>query len=114
MGKALVRGTFVQIANAALKYKHLKQELVKRVLVDLRKEMIGLCSKKSPYKYRPSSPSALVDLTTEDICMDWSARGPIFYEFLVTAGVAARPADVASVKTLPNIALCCSGNDVRK
>ena len=87
---------------------------MKCVLVDLRKEMIGLCSKKSPYKYRPSSSSALVDLTTEDICMDWSARAPVFYEFLVTAGVAARPADVASVKTLPSIAVCCSGNDVRK
>ena len=87
---------------------------MKCLLVDLRKEMIGLCSKESPYKYRPSSPSALVDLTTEDICMDWSARAPIFYAFLVKAGVAARPADGASVKTLPSIAVCCSGNDVRK
>lgn len=70
--------------------------------------MVGLCSKKSPSKCRPSSPSALIDLTIEDICMEWSTRAPIFYAFLVTAGVPSRREDVASVKTLPSIAVAGS------
>ena len=71
LGKALVCGTFAQMANAAFKCYHLRQELLKRVLVDLRKEMIGLCSKKTPSKCRPSSPSSVVDITIEDICAEW-------------------------------------------
>ena len=85
-----------------------KKGTVKRVLADLRKEMIGLCSKKNPSKCRPSSPSALVDLTIEDIITEWSTRAPIFYAFLVTAGVPPRRADVDSVKTLPSIAVAGS------
>jgi hypothetical protein len=64
--------------------------------------------KESPSKCRPSSPSALVDLTIEDICMEWSTRAPIFYAFLITAGVPSRRADVAFVKTLPSVAVAGS------
>jgi hypothetical protein len=70
--------------------------------------MIDLCSKKNPSKCRPSSPSALVDLTIEDISLEWSKRAPIFYAFLVTAGVPSRRADFASVKTLPSIVVAGS------
>ena len=108
LGKALVRGTFAQMANAAFKCNHLRQELLKRVLVDLRKEMIGLCSKKTPSKCRPSSPSSVVDITIEDICAEWSKRAPIFYAFLVTAGVPPRRADVDTVNKLPSIAVAGS------
>ena len=67
--------------------------------------MFGLCSKKSPSKCRPSSPSILVNLTIEDICAEWSTRPPIFYAFLVTAGVPSRHSDIGSINTLPSIAV---------
>ena len=70
--------------------------------------MIGLCLKNNPSKCKPSSPSALVDLTIEDIITEWLTRAPIFYAFLVAAGVRPRRADVNSVKTLPSIAVAGS------
>ena len=48
LGKALVRGAFVQIANATFKYKHLKQVRTAETCSGGRKKMIGPCSKKSP------------------------------------------------------------------
>jgi hypothetical protein len=108
LGKALVRGTFTQIANAAYKCKHLRKELVHCVLQDVRKELIGLCGRKNPSKCRPSSENPVCNITIEDICFEWSTRAPVFYSFLITASVPSRREDVKSVKTLPSVAVAGS------
>ena len=108
LGKALVRRTFSQIANAAYKCKHIRKELVYCVLQDLRKEMVNLCSRKNPSKCRSCSPNYVRNLTVEDICLEWSTRAPIFYSFLMAAGVPSRCADTMTVKTLPSVAVAGS------
>ena len=108
LGKALVRGTFSQIANAAYKCKHIRKELQNCVLQDLRKEMVDLCSRKTPSKCRSCSPNDMRNLTVEDICLEWSTRAPIFYSFLMAAGVPSRRANTIPVKTLPSVAVAGS------
>ena len=48
LGKMLVRGTYKQIANAALKSEKLKNELVILFQKEVEKEMTQLCSRKNP------------------------------------------------------------------
>jgi hypothetical protein len=103
LGKALVRGTFSQIANAAYKCKHIRKELVYCVLQDLRKEMVNLCSRKNPSKCRSCSPNYVRNLTVEDICLEWSTRAPIFYSFLMAAGVPS----MCRYNDCQNSAKCC-------
>ena len=62
LGKALVRGTFKQIASTAFKCRPVRIELVKLVLKETVNEMIGLC--------RGASTEALTKLTLEDVCTE--------------------------------------------
>lgn len=93
------------MANAALKCKPLRAEIIRCVMKDVAKEMTGLCSKNNPSKCRNSTPQELMDLNVEDICTEWMRRAPIFYAFLMTAGVPSKRKDAASLKSLPSIAV---------
>lgn len=102
-----MRGTFKQIANAAFKCKAVKVELIKLVLIELVKEMIGLCSKYKPSRCS-ASPSTLVNLALEDVCYEWSNRAPTFYAFLTSAAMPSKRKNAETSMCLASIAVAGS------
>ena len=95
LGKALVRGTFKQIASSAFKCVALRIEFVRLVISAMVKEIIKLCSGEHPSISRNTSPQALIKLRIENVCEEWSVKAPIFYDFLKSAAIPSKRSDVA-------------------
>ena len=85
LGKMLVRGTYKQIANAALKSEKLKNELVILFQKEVEKEMTQLCLRKNPSCLRNTQKTSMMTLTMEKVADKIKQRAPIFHSILSVA-----------------------------
>jgi len=103
LGRALVRGTWKDIASAAFKVKELKGELIKFVLKEISKECCSLVSVKNPSILRKLDVESMAELSMEKVCTELRGRTPLLFSFLMT--VATPPRSMKSdLQWLPSVA----------
>lgn len=103
LGKALLRGTWKDIASAAFKVKQLKSELLKSSLKEISKESSSLASSKNPSLLRKVDVDNLAKLSLEMICLELRDCAPFMYSVLMT--VATPSCSIrGSCQWLPSVA----------
>ena len=88
VGKALAHGVPSRIATAVMNCLPVRNHIYEKVMKVVSKEVIGLCSKKTPSLVRKTGKKDLEKFDLEDVCKEWRERAPIFYSFLLTSAVS--------------------------
>ena len=108
IGKAMLRGTYQQMAHRVWQHPTLRVELMKYVIRATSAECAGLCSTKSPSMARRYTANDMLDFGPEALCEEWMEKAPLFYSTLLSFALSTRRKDVESVTWLPSVALAGS------
>ena len=108
IGKAMLRGTYQQMAHKIWQHKVLKVELMKYVIRATAAECSELCSTKKPSMARRCSSDDMLQFHPEALCEEWLKRAPLFYSILLSSALSERRKDVKTVTWLPSVALAGS------
>ena len=108
IGKAMLRGTYQQMAHKIWQHKILRMELVKYLLRAIAAECSELCSSKTASMSRRCSSDDMLKFHQEALCEEWMERAPLFYSILMSSALSGRRKDVKTVTWLPSVALAGS------
>lgn len=106
LGKALLRGTWQDIARAAFKVKNLKIELLKCSLKEISKECSGMVSTANPSILRKTSVTDMRKLSLKDVCLELKEKAPFLYSVLVTCAIPK--GNKTNAQWLPSVAVAAS------
>ena len=104
LGIMIARGTFKQIANAAMRHPRIREDILKIVLKEIDRECNSLCqagSKKKPVDVsllRKTSKEAITAFSFECLQKELKERAPLFWEVLKVASL--RPKDRANLERI--------------
>lgn len=85
LGKALARRfSYDKIATAIFRSQKLKYWVIKKILTNVTKECIGLCSLKEPCVLRSKEPDEIKNFTLSKVNDEFKTRAPLFYSFLLS------------------------------
>ena len=107
VGKALLRGTWKDIASAVFKVKKLKEELLKFATSEVSKECSLLCSSKNTSVLRKCNADDIAELSLEKICKELKERAPFLFSILMTVGIPSQSVK-KDVQWLPSVAAASS------
>ena len=105
IGKAILRGTYQQMAHRISQHKLLRAEVVKYVLRSIAAECSSLCSTKNQSMARQSNSQDMMNFDFESLCLEWKNKAPLFYSFLMSCALSERWKDVKTVSWLPSVAM---------
>ena len=105
IGKAMLRGTYQQMAHKIWQHKLLRAEVVKYVLRSIAAECSSLCSTKNQSMARQSNSQDMMNFDFESLCLEWKNKAPLFYSFLMSCALSGRRKDVKTVSWLPSVAM---------
>lgn len=108
IGKALLWGTYKQIARRIWQHKFLKLEIVKDVGRAVAAECAELCSTKCKSVARHTSSEDMKKFNPENLCQEWNNKYPIFYSVLLSSALSARRTVFNTVTWLFSIAMAGS------
>lgn len=108
IGKAMLRGTYQQMAHKIWQHKVLRVELMKYVIRAVAAECSELCSTKNPSMARQCDSNDMLKFQPEALCQEWMEKAPLFYCILLSSALSSRRKDVQTVTWLPSIALAGS------
>lgn len=108
IGKAMLRGTYQQMAHKMWQHKILRMEFVKYLLRAIAAECSELCSSKTASMSRRCSSDDMLKFHPEALCEEWMERAPLFYSILMSSALSGRRKDVKTVTWLPSVALAGS------
>ena len=108
IGKAILRGTYKQMAHRIWQHKCLQMEIVKYVGNAVAAECSELCSTKRKSLARKSSSEDMMIFSPEALCNEWNIKAPIFYSILLSSALSVRRKDFNTVTWLPSIAMAGS------
>lgn len=83
LGKALARGTFKSVANAAFQCPSLRPHIEELVAKEVSKECKTLCSLRQPSILRSISKDAVVKFSWAAVSNEFKNRAPLFYKVLM-------------------------------
>lgn len=104
LGIMIARGTFKQIANAAMRHPRIREDILKIVLKEIDRECNSLCqagSKKKPVDVsllRKTSKEAITAFSFECLQKELKQRAPLFWKVLKVASL--RPKDRANLERI--------------
>ena len=101
LGKSLFYGPPSRIATAVMNCLPLREEIIRKVLDVVAKEVSDLCSTSNPSILRKCSKEDLVKFDLQKLCEEWSQRAPVFYSFLLTSSSK----NSANVNWRPSVAV---------
>ena len=93
LGMMIARGTFKQIANAAMRHPRIREDILKIVIKEIDRECNSLCragSKKKPVDVsllRKTSKEAITAFSFECLQKELKERAPLFWEVLKVASL---------------------------
>ena len=108
IGKAMLRGTYQQMAHKIWQHKILKVELMKYVVRAVAAECAELCSTKTPSMARKCGSEDMLNFQSEALCQEWREKAPLFYSILLSSALSSRRKGIETVTWLPSIALAGS------
>ena len=109
IGKAMLHGTYQQMAHKIWQYKLIKVEVMKYVIQALAAECAELfCSTKNYSMARQCGTEDMLKFQPEALCQEWKERAPLFYSVLLSCALSSRRRDVKTVTWLPSVALAGS------
>lgn len=108
IGKAMLRGTYQQMAHKIWQHKILKVELMKYVIRATAAECSELCSTKNHSMARQCGSDDMLKFQPEALCQEWMDKAPLFYSILMSSALSERRKDVKTVTWLPSVALAGS------
>lgn len=91
-----VSGTYKQIANAAWNSKQIRKPLTVKVLKQIHKDCLNICSRKNPSCLRLPSKQKMLDFSFEKENEELQDRALLFYSALVTGGCSRNKTDKSS------------------
>ena len=110
LGKALINGTWSNIAGAVFRVKELRVELCKFFLKEIGKECCATVSKKNLSLLRKTSATEMQSLSLVNISNELKTRCPLLYSVLMTAGTTGRKKS-STQSWLPSVVVvlkqCC-------
>ena len=101
LGKALLRGTFEQIAKKVLKHPQLKTAVIKEVLKCLAKECISAVKGESVLKN--TTTDGMCQFSLKKVCLEWKIKCPLFYSFLMTCAIPPGRGNRDDCEWLPSV-----------
>ncbi len=88
LGKAILRGTYKNIAAAAMKSPHVQKEIVEIVLKKISSQCSGISSSKHPSLLRKTDVEDMRTFSLQEICKELKERAPLLYSVLLACSVA--------------------------
>ncbi|XP_067021001.1 uncharacterized protein [Acropora muricata] len=107
LGKALINGTWSNIAGAVFRVKELRVELCKFFLKEIGKECCAMVSKKNLSLLRKTSATEMQSLSLVNISNELKTRCPLLYSVLMTAGTTGRKKS-STQSWLPGVVVAAS------
>ena len=106
LGKAILRGTYEQIAAAAFRQPLIQRFLHEHFVREIGKQCDALRSTKVKSLLRKYSDEDMMDFSFEKLCLEWRERAPLFYHVLM---ICANPLHgIGSLDWIPSVALAGS------
>ena len=107
LGKALLRGTWKDMASAAFKIKELKAELLKFALKEIQIEACLLVSSKHPSVLRSVDVKNMAELSLENICQELRKRAPLIFSVMWSIALSKHSVK-QQMEWLPSVAAAAS------
>ena len=107
LGRALLRGTWKEIASAVYRVKEIRSELIKCMLKQLSVECCDIISSKRPSLLRKTTASDIRKLSLANICHEMKERAPLLYSVMMTTATPNRKKYDAT-EWLPSVAIAAA------
>ena len=108
IGKAMLRGTYQQMAHKIWQHKIIKVELMKYVIRATAAKCAELCSTKNISMARRCGSEDMLKFQPQALCKQCMEKAPLFYTILLSCALSTRRKDTKTVTWLPSVAMAGS------